>query len=282
MKRNTLTIELGRKLKQAIFILAGLFAIPACVMAQALPATPPSGYDQGGRYPSGSVSDVNYYSSVAGKELTMKVYTPPNYDPNQKYGVVYCYQGIRADTGTIFADWCVGTGIVCDNLIGEGKISKGVIIVAVDDQFNGDYSDVNGMTLNDAIPFVDSNYPTYADADHRGVYGYSWGGGYAFNVGCGNLNTFHHIAPSSAAPSKAGDDSLFPNGGAEAKAKLKTLVISCGNADWLGLYSKSDDSHNYCVSNGIPHAWWPVNGGDHNGGVWRPHMWNFLQMADAA
>ena len=42
MKRNTLTKELNMKLKQAIFILAGLFAIPAWVMAQPLPTMPPA------------------------------------------------------------------------------------------------------------------------------------------------------------------------------------------------------------------------------------------------
>jgi endo-1,4-beta-xylanase len=270
-------------MRRIFSILAGLIAMPACVMAQALPTAPSAGYDQGGRFPAGPVNDVTYYSTVAGRDLVMKVYTPPGYSTNQKYGVVYAYQGISTDPGTIFADWCVGAGIVCDNLVGEGKISKGVIIVAVDDQFNGTYgSDVRGMTINDVIPYIDSHYSTYADADHRGVYGYSWGGGYAFNVGCGSLDTFRHIAPSSAAPSKAGDESLFPNGGAEAKQKMKLLLIACGNADYLGLYGPSEGAHNYCVSNGIPHAWWPVNGGGHDGGVWRPHMWNFLQMADQA
>jgi len=196
----------------------------AHVVAQPLPTMPPPGYDQPGRYPAGTVQwNVSYYSSVAGSNLTMHVYLPPNYNTNQKYAVIYCYQGIGVGADTIFASWNVYANVVADNLIGEGKI-KPVIIVALDDQFAGTWSDVAGMTLNDAIPFVESRYSTYGDAAHRGIYGYSWGGGYAFNVGCANLDTFQHLAPSSAAPNKAADSTLFPNGGAEAKQKTENLA----------------------------------------------------------
>ncbi len=262
-------------------LVVALLLIPLAVVAQPLPTMPPAGYDQGGRFPAGTIQwSVSYYSSVAGSNLTMHVYTPPGYTPSRKYGVVYCYQGIGVNADTMFADWNVYAGGVADNLIGEGKI-KPVIIVALNNQFAGTYSDVNGMTIKDAIPYVDSHYSTYADADHRGVYGYSWGGGHAFNVGCGNLDTFRYIAPSSAAPSKASDSSLFPNGGAEAKQKLKLLLIACGTSD--SLYGASEGAHNYCVANNIPHAWWPIAGAGHWANeTWRPHMWNFLQMADAA
>ena len=270
-------------MRQAFFIL-GLFAISSSMVTAALPELPPAGYDENRVGIShGTVTDVSYYSSVAGRDLIMKVYTPPNYDPNRKYGVIYCYQGIGAPIGFMFsnADWCVGVDVVCDNLVDEGIIQP-VIIVALDDQFDGDYSNTNDMTIIDAIPYVDSHYSTYADADHRGLYGYSWGGGYTFNVGCANLDTFHHLSPTAAAPSKAGDDTLFPNGGAEAKQKLKTLFVSWGQYDYDVIIAANINCHNFCTTNGIDHYWWEVAGSGHDIGVWRPAFWNFLQMADAA
>jgi enterochelin esterase-like enzyme/fibronectin type 3 domain-containing protein/regulation of enolase protein 1 (concanavalin A-like superfamily) len=279
MKAATASIAGG--LKAVSVSLLTLLALPLAVVAQPLPTLPPTGYDQGGRYPAGTIQwNVSYYSSVAGRNINMHVYRPPGYNPSQKYGVIYCYQGIGVGADTTFADWSVNAGIVADNLIGEGKI-KPVIIVALDNQFDGNFSDVNGMTINDAIPFVDATYSTHATANNRGVFGYSWGGGHAFNVGCGNLDTFRHIGPSAAAPSKAADPTLFPNGGAEAKQKLKTLLIACGTSD--SLYGASEGAHNHCVANNIPHAWWPIAGAGHWANeTWRPHMWNFLQMADAA
>jgi hypothetical protein len=96
----------------------------------------------------------------------------------------------------------------------------------------------------------------------------------------GHLDMFHHICPTSAAPfNHPSDAAMFPNGGAEAKQKIKTLFISCGTADWDGFYPPNEATHNYCVANNIPHYWLAVQGGGHDGSVWRPAMWNFLQLA---
>ncbi|NRY58641.1 RICIN domain-containing protein [Clostridium acetobutylicum] len=127
---------------------------------------------------------------------------------------------------------------------------------------------------------MESHYPIIADADHRGLYGYSMGGGVTFAEGIGHLDTFHHICPSSATPfNHPSDENMFPNNGAEAKKKLKTLLLSCGTSDWDGFYPPNLATHNFCVKNGIPHYWLSVQGGGHDGSVWRPAMWNFLQLA---
>ena len=281
MKRSTLTKELGGRLRQAIFTLAGLFAIPVYVMAQAVPTMPPTNYDTGGLYPAGAVNAITYYSSVAGTNRSMEVYTPPGYSTSQKYGVIYAIHGIGAWPDTIFAGWCCGASTVSDNLIGQGKI-HGMIIVAMDDN----NIDTHSELCNVIIPYIESHYPVIADADHRGIYGYSLGGGATFNEAFGyssGLDTFHYISPTSAANfNHPADTDMFPNGGAVAKQKMKCLFLSCGTGDWDGFYPPNQATHNYCASNNIPHGWLPVLGGGHDGGVWRPAMWNFLQMADAA
>jgi enterochelin esterase-like enzyme len=252
-----------------------------------LPTMPTGGpdngtYDKSGRFPAGTVSTVNFYSSVAGKNVDMLVYTPPGYSTSQKYGVIFCYQGITDKATNIFNGSWVMAGIISDNLIGEGKISKGVIIVAVDDQFNGDYSNVQDMTIRDAIPYIDSHYSTYADANHRGIFGYSWGGGYTFNVGAKNLDYFRYLSPSSAAPNKESDNVLFPSGGAYAKQVMKCLFISWGQYDYQSIIDANVATVNYCTNNGIPKFSWVAQGQGHSGGTWRPAMWNFLQLADRA
>jgi enterochelin esterase-like enzyme len=274
-------------MKKFLKLLVCVFLLSSSLKAQTLPTMPEGGPDDGafnvsGRYPAGAVIHTSFYSQVAGKNVDMWVYTPPGYKTSEKYGVVYAYQGIGADAGYIFYDWCVKAAIICDNLIGDGRISKGVIIVAIDDQFSGDYSNVNDMTIRDAIPYIDSHYSTYADADHRGLYGYSWGGGYAFNVGCANLDYFHYLGPTAAAPSKAGDNTLFPNGGAYAKQVLKCLFISWGQYDYQSIIDANVGCVNYCNANGIPNYSWVAEGQGHTAGVWRPAMWNFLQLADRA
>ena len=288
MKQKTTIKESGRKMRRAALALAGILAMPAWVMAQSLPTMPPAysttniagAWDQAGLYPAGAINTVTYYSSVYGANEQMMVYTPPGYNPSQKYGVIYCYQGISTGIDTIFDNWCVYAGTVADNLIGQGVI-KPVIIVAVNDQINGDPT---ADTINCAIPYIDSHYSTYADADHRGLYGFSWGGMYCADIGCANLNTFHHLSPSSPAFFNSGQGpNLFPNGGAQAKQVLKCMLLSCGTSDWDGFYPASLDLANWCMANGIPNFYWfPVQGAGHDASVWSPAMWNFLQLADKA
>ncbi|WP_166333065.1 alpha/beta hydrolase [Sphingobacterium chungjuense] len=267
------------------FLLA-LF-ISSSLNAKTVPTMPNDGpdngsYDKPNRYPAGKVESVNFYSSVAGKNVDMVVYTPPYYSKDKKYGVIYCYQGLGDSAIHVFnGDW-VKAGIISDNLIGERKISQGVIIVAVDDQYNGRNSNVQDMTIIDAIAYIDSNYATYADAEHRGIFGYSLGGGYAFNVGLNNLDYFHYISPSSAAPNKLEDAILFPDDGSDAKEKLKCLFISWAEHDYDGFIISNQATVDFCNSIGIPHHSWVAKGQGHSGGVWRPAMWNFLQLADKA
>ncbi|URZ09217.1 RICIN domain-containing protein [Clostridium felsineum] len=240
-----------------------------------LPTMPPAGYDKGGQYPAGRVQDVYYYSPVTKSTRKMVVYTPPGYNSATKYPVIYAIHGVNSWPSTIFDSWCVGASTLADNLIGEGKIQP-VIIVAMDNNNVDSHQEL----FNAVMPYAESHYPIIADADHRGLYGYSMGGGVTFAEGLGHLDTFHHICPSSATPfNHPSDANMFPNNGAEAKQKLKTLLLSCGTSDWDGFYPPNLATHNYCVAHGIPHYWLSVQGGGHDGSVWRPAMWNFLQLA---
>lgn len=259
----------------SLFLFAILMIPEVIAHAYTLPCMPPDNYDQRGRYPEGQVKSVCYYSSETRSQRKMCVYTPPGYTTSKRYPVIYAIHGIDNWPESIFADWCVNASVVADNLLGEGKIEP-VIIVAID---NNNINSHNEL-LNVVIPYVESNYAVIADADHRGIYGYSMGGGVAFAEGIGNLDVFHHVCPSSALPiNHPSDQDMFPYGGAEAKQKLKTLMLSCGTADWCGFYPSNLATHNYCQANGIPHAWLSVEGGNHDGGVWSPAMWNFLQLA---
>jgi enterochelin esterase-like enzyme len=266
--------------KNSVTFLSGLLFIASLTTegvswSAPLPTMPPTGYDQGGRYPAGKVQEITYHSSVTNGDRKMEIYTPPGYTTNQKYPVIYGIHGIGAWPDTIFAGWCVGASTVSDNLLGEGKIEP-VIIVAMDNNNVDSHKELFDVI----IPYVESHYPVIADADHRGIYGYSLGGGVTFAEGIGHLDTFHHVSPSSAAPfNHPSDADMFPNSGAEAKQKLKTLFISCGDADWDGFYPPNEATHKYCDANGIPNYWLSVAGGGHDGGVWRPAMWNFLQLA---
>src|SRR5207237_5896410 len=102
--------------------------------------------------------------------------------------------------------------------------------------------------LNDLIPYVEKNFPTFKDREHRAIAGLSMGGGQSLNFGLGNLDKFAWIGGFSSAPNTKTPEQLVPNPEA-AKQKLKLLWISCGDKD--GLLRFSQRTHAYLVQHNI-------------------------------
>ena len=69
--------------------------------------------------PHGSVTRHVYHSTVLNGEREMYVYTPPNYDRNRRYPVLYLLGG----SGELASTWNIDgrAGFIADNLIAEGK-----------------------------------------------------------------------------------------------------------------------------------------------------------------
>nr|WP_114298306.1 carbohydrate-binding protein [Anaerobacterium chartisolvens] len=277
--------KIGRKITATFCILAIAFSIPLSVMAAALPTMPQSGYDQvRGGVQKGQVVNISYRSTATNSNRPAKVYLPAGYSASKKYSVAYILHGIGGDEGNWFADWGGRANIIADNLIAEGKI-KPMIIVSPNTNATGTgisdgYENFTKDLINSLIPYIESNYSVYTDRQHRALAGLSMGGGQTFNIGLTNLDVFPYLGPISSAPNTYSNERLFPDGGAAAKQKLKLFFIACGTAD--GLLSFGERVHNYCDSKGINNTYWLIPGGGHDWNVWKPGLWNFLQMADAA
>ncbi|GAE89993.1 endo-1,4-beta-xylanase A precursor [Acetivibrio straminisolvens JCM 21531] len=184
-------------------------------------------------------------------------------------------------------DWFEGGGnanVIADNLIAEGKI-KPLIIVTPNTNAAGNgiadgYENFTKDLINNLIPYIESNYSVYTDREHRAIAGLSMGGGQSFNIGLTNLDKFAYIGPISSAPNTYPNERLFPDGGKAAREQLKLLFIACGTND--SLIGFGQRVHEYCTANNIKHTYWLIQGGGHDFGVWKPGLWNFLQMADEA
>jgi enterochelin esterase-like enzyme len=269
-------------MKRANFIIASVLAIPVCLIAQTLPIVPPSGYDQvrsSGQ--KGQIKDVKYQSAATNSQRPLKIYLPPGYSTDKKYSVVYILHGIGGDEGNWFADWGGKANIIADNLIADGKI-KPVILVSPQANATGTgvsdgYENFTKDLINDLSPFMEKNYPIYTDAAHRGLCGLSMGGGQTLNIGLPNVDKFPYLGAFSSAPNTKQVNQLFTN--TNIKQLLKILLLTCGTAD--GLISNNNRVRDYCKSNTIPYTEWLLQGNGHDWTVWKPSLWNFLQMAGA-
>jgi uncharacterized protein len=231
----------------------------------------------------GKLEMIEYESKTVGTTRKMQVYTPPGYNADNKYPVLYLLHGIGGDE----TEWqrFASPNVLLDNLIAESKAVPMIVVMPNGRAQKNDRAEGNVMQsapafatferdlLDDVIPAIESKYSVDTRREQRAIAGLSMGGGQSFNFGLGHLDTFAWVGAFSAAPNTKPAKELIPDVEA-AKAKLKLLWISCGNKD--GLIRISQNVHKYLVENSIPHVW-HVDGHGHDAAHWSSSLYWFSQ-----
>ncbi|WFR60152.1 carbohydrate-binding protein [Anaerocolumna sp. AGMB13025] len=248
------------------------------VAAAALPAMPPTGYDQTRNNIShGQVNSITYQSSATNSQRKARIYLPPGYSTSEKYSVLYLLHGY----GGSEADWFTGGGaanVIMDNLIADGNIQPFIIVTPNANTSSISDDKLPGDILDSLIPYIDSHYSVYTDRLHRAIAGLSYGGPQSYNIGCTNMNKFAYVGGfSGGGPVAYPTSRLFPDPSA-TRQQMKLLFLCIGTNDNL---SYSDGIANFCKSNNIPCTYYQIPGRGHDWTVWKPSLWNFSQMACA-
>lgn len=234
----------------------------------------------------GKIDSVVYESKTVGTNRRALIYTPPGFSKKNKYPVLYLLHGIGGDE----KEWLNGgkPQVIFDNLYAQKKMEPMIVVMPngramKDDRAVGNIFDSAKVEafatfekdlLNDLIPFVEKNYPVYADREHRGIAGLSMGGGQSLNFGLGNLDKFAWVGGFSSAPNTKKPEELVPDP-EEAKKKLKILWISCGDSDKL--ISFSQRTHIFLKEKNVPHIYY-IEPGVHDFKVWKNDLYIFSQL----
>ena len=233
--------------------------------------------------PHGKLEMIEYESKTVGTTRKMQVYTPPEYDAEKKYPVLYLLHGIGGDE----TEWqrFATPQVMLDNLIADQKAVPMIIVMPngraqPNDRAEGNvfasapaFAKFEQDLLKDVIPAIESKYAVDGRREKRAIAGLSMGGGQSFNFGLGNLDKFAWVGPFSAAPNTKSPEELIPNV-AEAKKKLKLLWISCGNKDRLIRISQG--MHRFLKKNNVPHVW-HVDDHGHDPAHWSSSLYWFAQ-----
>jgi enterochelin esterase-like enzyme len=235
----------------------------------------------------GKIDTIVYPSATVGVTRRALIYTPPGYSKSKKYPVLYLLHGIGGDE----KEWFVQgkPREILDNLYADKKIAPMIVVLPngramKDDRAVGNimegpkvqaFATFEKDLINDLIPYVEKNFPVLKNQQNRAVAGLSMGGGQSLNFGLGNLDTFAWVGGFSSAPNTKAPQELLPNPEL-AKKQLKLLWISCGDKD--GLLSFSKRTHDYLVSNQVPHIYQVIPGGYHDFKVWKQNLYMFAQL----
>jgi enterochelin esterase family protein len=189
--------------------------------------------------PHGALTRQVYHSDVLGGEREMYVYTPPNYDRNQRYPVLYLLGG----SGELASTWALDgrAAFIEDNLIAEGKALP--MIIAMPNNQVVHRSDPKHTELTfrlfeaelrkHIIPLVEKNYSVQADRRGRAIAGLSMGGRHAQLVGFKCLDLFASFGILSAGdPESEKSVAEFLND-PEINKKVDYLLVGLGTYEDL-------------------------------------------------
>ena len=131
--------------------------------------------------PHGQVRSIHYWSDINGLERHVNVYVPAEYEQNRrkKYPVLYLVHGWGEDEN----GWSVQGHManIMDGLIESGKAVPMIVVMPSGDiKTSSDVREASGnitdIFVKDLIPYIDRNFRTYTDREHRAMAGLSRGG----------------------------------------------------------------------------------------------------------
>jgi enterochelin esterase-like enzyme len=249
--------------------------------------TPPSGFDaknDGVTY--GEITEKTYYSETTGANRKCMVYTPPGYDPQKTYPVLYLLHGI----GGTHTEWTNDGGKpneILSNLINAGK-AKPMIAVMPNvramkpDSVPGNQTSPEAVAAfhnfindlrDDLMLFIAANYSISDKRDQVAIAGLSMGAMESLHIGCKMYETIGYVGAFSSAPSMplTADEQTVPD-----EYKDKTFfMFCCGLQDTLALTSHRS-YHKNLTDNGVKTAYYEIPGG-HDWTVWNNGLYYFAR-----
>lgn len=202
------------------------------------------------------------------------IYLPPCYDEkaDKRYPVLYLLHG-----QTYTADQWIRLGAVnvLDNLILSGEAQPFIIVFPDDRYWNLPPGAGFGQRLvEDLIPYIDSNYRTLSDRNHRAIGGLSRGAGWAFRLGFTRWDLFsviglHSLAVLQSDGSKIDDwiDDIPPS-------LHPSVFMDIGNDDQELSMARSIEAQ--FNETGLSHEWHRYRGA-HTEEYWSAHVTEYIE-----
>jgi enterochelin esterase family protein len=269
---------------------------------------PGSTYYSAQDVPHGQVREVWYFSKVTGSWRHALVYTPPKYDeqPSARFPVLYLQHGAGEDeTGWTRQGHA---NFILDNLLAAGSCKPMIVVMAYGyaaraGQPTPDFMSkpfgspemLKGMqdmasafeddVTQALIPFIDSNFRTLSDRDHRAMAGLSMGGMQTYQITLDHLDLFSYIGGFSGAGGmlvlgnrkldpKTDYNGVFADPAAFAK-RVHLLWLGVGTAEPERMRAGLQQLHASLNEAGIQHVFYESPGTDHEWQTWRRDLKDF-------
>lgn len=238
--------------------------------------------------PHGILHQHFYKSSNISTSNSVRVYTPPNYNPETSYPVLFLLHGF-GEKVSFWSDFGK-INLIADNLIAQDKMVPMLIVMPNGDPVEGDYytffsSQTEGTKwmeknnsvlendfINDLIPYLKKNYSISTDKNKWAIAGSSMGGAQTAIIGLNHLDIFGAIiCMSTWLDTPVMDPSKFSK-----VNELKLFMFRTGKKDVWG-FAQNEKVHKWLNENRIIHEY-KISEGGHDWDVWRKDMSEVLKV----
>ncbi len=214
-------------------------------MAREVPDEYFSPIEKGGKIEVIEYETKNYRGEKEPFTKSVQVYLPFGYDDKKKYDVLYLMHGGGGNEKDYFGGNVEGSVLkeLFDNMIAKGDVPP---LIVVAPSYNTPYCDNATENCkwfaeelkNDLLPFIEENYATYKEREHRAFGGFSMGAACTWWVFEFALDYFKYFMPISGdswckTGEKAGE-------GTGKYMKNAVLKANCTKDDFL-IYSGTGD-----------------------------------------
>ena len=246
--------------------------------------------------PHGTVTRHIYHSGVTKGERELYVYTPPGYDRNRKYPVLYLVGG----SGDLPHNWVFDgrVHLMMDNLLAEGKAVPMIIAIPnnqVVHRNNPRHVDLTFTTFEaelrqHVIPLVESQYSVRNDPKGRALSGLSMGGRHTMFIGFKSLDVFGSFGVLSAGDVDSEKTIAGFLNDPDVNRKVDYLFVGQGTEEAKGrMGERCVALHEALLKHQIRHEYYVGGYGGHDWSTWRhlvyyrflPGLWR-TQAAPAA
>ncbi len=253
--------------------------------------------------PSAStVQQVSFRSAALDREMNLNVYVPSDYDPGQRYPVLYLIHGYGGDEKA----WVdLGIDKAADRLIADGRITPLLIVMPEMNNsygINSSQGKYEDFLAKDVVDYVDAHYSTIVDRSGRSIGGLSMGGFISLHTAFLHPDLFSKVGGHSPAifvddwSTTGGEHGikafLYPTD--EARRERDPLLLAetvdlsalevyldCGDQDYYKFYDGSEKLYRLLQSKGVS-VQYHHKPGEHDGAYWTSMAEDYLLFYDGA
>ncbi len=266
--------------------IAGFTAMPPysqLVVHDSVPA-----YYDARNVPHGTVTRHVYHSNVTNGERELYVYTPPGYDRNKNYPVLYLVGG----SGDLPSNWIYDgrVNFMMDNLLADGKALPMVIAIPNNQVVHRNHPRHTELTFKifeaelrqHVIPLVEHEYSVRRDPKSRALSGLSMGGRHTMFVGFNSLDIFASFGVLSAGDVNSESSIAGFLNDKDVNKKIDYLFVGQGTVEAEGrMGARCTALHEALLKHKIVHEYYVGGYGGHDWATWRhllyyrflPNLW---------